>query len=128
MDSLDDLLLQQEYAQIRRCSERTIERERTAGTGCPFVKIGRIVRYRRRDILDFIERHVRRSTSAAVIGRGAAGGAAGAGVDVAEQRSDPDNIGPVASPAGVRERRSEQPRAGSARSALAHPTPSRGGR
>ena len=59
----DFLLTQGEYAKIRRCSERTIERERAAGNGCKFIKIGRAVRYRRRDILDFIERHARQSTS-----------------------------------------------------------------
>jgi len=63
MDTLDDLLIQREYARIRRCSERTIERERSAGTGCPYVKIGRAVRYRRGDIKAYIEGHVRRSTS-----------------------------------------------------------------
>jgi hypothetical protein len=62
-DHSPDFLLQDEYAALRRCSERTIERERSAGTGCPYVKIGRAVRYRRRDVLDFIEQHIRRSTS-----------------------------------------------------------------
>jgi hypothetical protein len=63
LEDLDDLLKQRTYAEIRRCSQRTIERERAVGDGCPYVKIGRSVRYRRRDINDFIERHVRRSTS-----------------------------------------------------------------
>jgi hypothetical protein len=63
IDPSDFLLNQGEYAKIRHCSERTIERERAAGTGCKFIKIGRAVRYRRRDILEFIERHVRQSTS-----------------------------------------------------------------
>ena len=62
-DPLDDLLTQPEYADIRRCSERTVERERATGTGCSYVKIGRAIRYRRRDILKFIEKHVRQSTS-----------------------------------------------------------------
>jgi hypothetical protein len=44
MDGLDELLTQREYAGLRRCSERTIERERTAGTGSKFIKIGRAVR------------------------------------------------------------------------------------
>jgi len=65
MDDLDDLLVRREYARIRRCSERTIERKRSHGSGCRFVKIGRSVRYRRGDILDFIERHLRQSTSEA---------------------------------------------------------------
>ena len=63
IDPPDFLLTQGEYAKIRHCSERTIERERTAGTGCKFIKIGRAVRYRRRDILEFIDRHARQSTS-----------------------------------------------------------------
>jgi hypothetical protein len=63
MDDLDELFTTPEYARERKCSERTIERERTGGTGCKYVKLGRSVRYRRRDILDFIARHVRGSTS-----------------------------------------------------------------
>jgi hypothetical protein len=63
MEDLDELLTTAEYARERKSSERTIERERTSGTGCKFVKIGRSVRYRRRDILDFIARHVRGTTS-----------------------------------------------------------------
>jgi hypothetical protein len=62
-DLFDLLLSQREYAEIRRCSERTIERERASGTGCRYVKIGRGVRYRRADIIAFIERHTRQSTS-----------------------------------------------------------------
>jgi hypothetical protein len=61
----DFLLTQREYANLRRCSERTIERERVSGTGCRFIKIGRAVRYKRADVLDFIERHARLSTSEA---------------------------------------------------------------
>src|SRR4051812_44909484 len=60
---VDHLLTQGEYAEIRRCSERTIERERSSGTGCCYVKLGRSVRYRRRDVIDFIERNPRNSTS-----------------------------------------------------------------
>lgn len=64
-DPLDALLTPREYARIRRCSERTIERERTSGRGCRYIKIGRGVRYRRGDILDFIDQHARQSTSEA---------------------------------------------------------------
>ena len=62
---LEELIKQDAYAQIRQCSTRTIERERESGTGCPYIKIGRSVRYRRRDVIDFIDRHARRSTSEA---------------------------------------------------------------
>jgi hypothetical protein len=62
MDNLEELLKPPEYARIRRCSLRTIERERTTGCGCKFIKLGRSVRYTRRDILDFIQRNARQST------------------------------------------------------------------
>jgi hypothetical protein len=63
MDDLDVLLTEKQYAGIRQESERTIQRERESGTGCPFVKLGRAVRYRKRDISRFIEQHIRQSTS-----------------------------------------------------------------
>jgi len=65
MGDLEDLLRQRDYTKIRNCSERTIERERASGAGCLFVKLGRAVRYRRGDILNFIEGNIRRSTSEA---------------------------------------------------------------
>jgi hypothetical protein len=63
MDILEELITGPEYAEKRRCSVRTIERERVTGTGCKFIKIGRKVLYRPRDVLEFIERHSCRSTS-----------------------------------------------------------------
>jgi Helix-turn-helix domain len=65
MDDLDELLTTEDYARVRRCSPRTVERERTSGAGCKFIKIGRGVRYRRRDVFDFIERHLRQNISQA---------------------------------------------------------------
>jgi len=59
----NELLTGDEYAKARKCSLRTVERERTAGTGCTFIKIGRSVRYRWGDVLAFIELHARQSTS-----------------------------------------------------------------
>jgi len=52
-----------EYAAWRRCSLKTLERERTAGTGCPYVLIGRRVFYREEDIEAFLAGRVRNSTS-----------------------------------------------------------------
>jgi hypothetical protein len=63
MEDQEELLTGQEYARLRRCSVRTIERERGTGDGCKYIKLGRAVRYRRRDVLDFIERNARQSTS-----------------------------------------------------------------
>lgn len=58
------LFSQDTVAAIRDCSLATIERDRWAGTGVPFVKIGRLVRYRKSDIYHWLEQHrAYRSTS-----------------------------------------------------------------
>jgi predicted DNA-binding transcriptional regulator AlpA len=63
MDNPDALLTGREAAALLRLSERTIERHRGAGTGPRYIALGRAIRYRRRDLLDWIERSARRSTS-----------------------------------------------------------------
>ena len=63
MDDLDALLTTREAAALLRLSERTLERQRTAGTGPKFRKFRKEIRYCRRDILEFIERAGRESTS-----------------------------------------------------------------
>jgi predicted DNA-binding transcriptional regulator AlpA len=60
---LDTLLTGREAAAVLRLSERTMERHRTAGTGPRYIALGRAIRYRHRDLLDWIERGARRSTS-----------------------------------------------------------------
>jgi hypothetical protein len=64
----DPLLTEIEAAQQRKQSVRTLQAERLRGGGCPFVKLGRSVRYRRSDVLRFIESHVRTSTSEVAVG------------------------------------------------------------
>jgi hypothetical protein len=59
----DELLTELEAAQLRRQSVRTLQAERLRGDGCRFVKLGRSVRYRRRDVLEFIASNVRTSTT-----------------------------------------------------------------
>jgi hypothetical protein len=66
---LDPLLTEIEAAQLRRQSVRTLQAERLHGGGCPHVKLGRSVRYRRSDVLRFIESHVRGSTSELAVGQ-----------------------------------------------------------
>ena len=44
-------------AAVRRCSESTVERDRWSGGGVPFVKCGRSVRYRKSDILRWLEKY-----------------------------------------------------------------------
>src|SRR5262249_36780449 len=51
------LLTQREYALHRRCSTRTVERERAEGTGCPYIRIGSRILYKRSDIDRFIDAH-----------------------------------------------------------------------
>jgi hypothetical protein len=54
-----DLLTETEYAQLRRSSKRTLERERSDGRGCPYVRLGSRIFYRRSDIESYIAEQVR---------------------------------------------------------------------
>jgi len=51
------LFPQETIAAIRSCSVALIERERWLGTGIPFIKTGRLVRYRKQDIRDWLAGH-----------------------------------------------------------------------
>lgn len=51
----DTLFAQSTVAAVRDCSIATIERDRWIGTGVPFIKMGRSVRYRKRDIRAWLE-------------------------------------------------------------------------
>jgi predicted DNA-binding transcriptional regulator AlpA len=57
---VDRLLDQRAAAEI---SVRTLERHRVAGTGPRFSRLGRLVRYRERDLDDWVSRSLRTSTS-----------------------------------------------------------------
>lgn len=48
---------QETVAAIRDCSTKTLERERWIGIGIPFIKMGRLVRYRKEDIRAWLEQH-----------------------------------------------------------------------
>ena len=72
----DTLLSTSEAAKLVGASERWLERHRLAGTGPKFAKLGRLVRYRRADLLGWIAANAHASTSAATVaaqreGRGA---------------------------------------------------------
>jgi hypothetical protein len=54
-----ELLTTDEYARASRRSSRTIERERSIGTGCPYVRLGGRILYRRSDIERHIEKNIR---------------------------------------------------------------------
>ena len=44
-------------------SVRTLERHRLAGTGPPYARLGRLIRYRQNDLKDWIDSNLRNSTS-----------------------------------------------------------------
>ena len=55
----NDLLTAREYARYRRTSPRTLDRERAEGRGCPFIRLGGRILYRRADIEHYLEAQVR---------------------------------------------------------------------
>jgi len=59
----EELLTTPEAARLLMLSPRTLERHRLAGTGPRYAALGRAIRYRRRDVLVFVEEHLRQSTS-----------------------------------------------------------------
>ncbi|KTD63883.1 MerR family transcriptional regulator [Legionella spiritensis] len=46
---------QKTLAAVLDCSTHLLERNRWAGQGVPYIKIGRTVRYRKEDILTFLQ-------------------------------------------------------------------------
>jgi hypothetical protein len=60
---MDILLDQKQAAHFLRLSVRTLERHRLAGTGPPYARLGRVIRYRQQDLADFVERNLRTSTA-----------------------------------------------------------------
>jgi len=59
----DALLDENEVAALIHQSTRTVQSYRLLGGGPPFAKLGRNVRYRRVDVLDWIAQNIRCSTS-----------------------------------------------------------------
>jgi len=56
---MSDLLTPREYADYRRCSPRTLDRERAEGRGCPYIRLGGRILYRRSDIIQFLSSQIR---------------------------------------------------------------------
>lgn len=65
MQNVTDLLTEHEAAALRRQSVRTLQAERLKGGGCPFVRLGKSIRYRRADVLKYIEDRIFTSTTEA---------------------------------------------------------------
>jgi hypothetical protein len=60
---MEKLLTDGTVAQITGRAISTLQKDRVAGTGIPYVKIGHQVRYRELDVTAFCAARVRRSTS-----------------------------------------------------------------
>ena len=65
-----ELLTAAEYARLRRCSLRTLDRERANRSGCSYVRLGGRIYYRRADIERYIEKLVRRHDGGVLLGVG----------------------------------------------------------
>ena len=55
---MDELLTPEEVAEYFGTSTRTLANDRYLGKGPRFIKLGKLVRYRRSDVLDFIDANV----------------------------------------------------------------------
>ena len=60
---MDQLIDQKTAAKLLCLSVRTLERHRVAGTGPRFARLGRLIRYRQRDLEEFVGSNLRNSTS-----------------------------------------------------------------
>lgn len=61
--ALESLATTAQTAAYLNCSEALLERRRWDGTGIPYLKIGRAVRYRKSDVLAFLADKSRTSTT-----------------------------------------------------------------
>ena len=60
---LEPLLNEYEYARIIQRSLASVRRDRQQGTGCAFVKLGALVRYRPADVRKHLEQNLRSGSS-----------------------------------------------------------------
>ncbi len=68
--TLPYLMTQGEFCAYTRKSGKAAEADRLKGRGCPYVKIGRAVRYRADDVMRYIEQHTMTSTADAATREG----------------------------------------------------------
>jgi hypothetical protein len=57
---LESLLTEQEYARLTKRSVASVRRDRQLRKGCPYVKLGALVRYRPADVKAHLEHHLHR--------------------------------------------------------------------
>jgi excisionase family DNA binding protein len=61
--STNEMFNEDQAAQFLGVSVRTIQSWRVTGSGCPYVKLGRSVRYQKAKLIDWIEQNTRAHTS-----------------------------------------------------------------
>jgi len=59
----ETLLTEREYAQLTKRSVASVRRDRLLRQGCPYVKLGALVRYRPEDVRAHLESSLRRPGS-----------------------------------------------------------------
>jgi hypothetical protein len=57
--SIEPLLDEHEFSRLTGRSVSSARRDRVLGTGCPYVKLGFLVKYRPCDVRQYIERNLR---------------------------------------------------------------------
>lgn len=60
---LETLLTEHEYARITKRSVASVRRDRLLSQGCPYVKLGALVRYRPEDVRTHLERSLHRTNA-----------------------------------------------------------------
>jgi len=60
--ALETLLTEHEYARITKRSVASVRRDRLLRQGCPYVKLGALVRYRPDDVRAHLARSLQRTT------------------------------------------------------------------
>lgn len=66
------LFNQTTIAAVRDCSTATMERDRWAGGGIPFIKIGRAVKYRKADVITWLAKHQAQQSTSEKVGKNVA--------------------------------------------------------
>jgi len=52
---MDQLLTEQQLAELLGKSPKTLERDRMSGVGIPFIRVGRSIRYRTSDVEKYLD-------------------------------------------------------------------------
>lgn len=65
MDDLPPLMTTAEVADYIRASKESLNQDRYLGRGMPYVRIGRKIRYRREDVLKYLDANTFRGGDAA---------------------------------------------------------------